>query len=78
MRYKVDMERRLGMDESGGGTITGHTTGPVIGLDSENRPNRPQASTGAATGTAQPPPSSSAPRSFSDDNAGGDDDDIYG
>jgi len=67
MKYKRDMERRLGMEE-GGGEVQ---MGPVVGLDAEQRGGgRPQSSApNAATG--QP-----ATRSFAD-AAAAEDDDIY-
>jgi len=89
MKYKRDMERRLGMEE-GGGEIN---MGPVIGLDSERRG---QQNTGQSTGTSNnannntnnrptantsapiiTQPTTSAPRAFDDAAAGADDDDIY-
>ena len=83
MKYKRDMERRLGMDEGGGGEVQ---MGPVVGLDAENR-NRPlPGSIGSGggprdTSTTIPPPASQsgaapAARSFGDADAG-EDDDIY-
>jgi len=64
MRYKVDMERRLGMDE-------GQPT-RVIGLDPESR-SAASASTSSSNGMANGP---SSVRSFADD-AANDDDDLY-
>jgi len=62
MKYKRDMERRLGMEE-GGGDVT------IVGLDSERRPGQAPAPTAAA-------PQTSA-RQFGDDHAAEEDDDIY-
>jgi len=70
MKYKRDMERRLGMEEEG-------AAGPqrVVGLDPESRMG---AGSGAATGHAQAQPAqNAAPRTFNDAGAGDDDDDIY-
>lgn len=90
MKYKRDMERRLGMDdnESSGGQPT-----RVIGLDAENRHQTNAAnmpSTGGAavgrpapaanaTPAAAPAATNAAPRTFNDAGAAGgdDDDDIY-
>jgi len=83
MKYKRDMERRLGMDEGKAGSHV-----PVVGLDAENRSRAggaPAASSGGGGGSAPsssntsqsaPAPAAAAPRSFGD---GGDDndDDIY-
>jgi len=68
MKYKRDMERRLGMEE-GGGEVQ---MGPVVGLDAEHR-GRPQSAAPPTTsaGGAQP-----AARSFADAGAN-EDDDIY-
>ena len=80
MKYKRDMERRLGMDEGAGGEMH---MGPVVGLDAENRGRPMPGSIGSGGGprdlsTTIPPPSqTSAPaaRSFGDADEG--DDDIY-
>ena len=81
MKYKRDMERRLGMDEGAGGEVA--QMGPVVGLDAENR-NRPlPGSIGSGGGprdmsTTIPPASQSgAARSFGDAEADAGDDDIY-
>jgi transitional endoplasmic reticulum ATPase len=77
MKYKRDMERRLGMDEG----KQGHT--PVVGLDAENRHGGPAANapTGSSSSSApQAAPTVAAPaaaRSFGDAGGGDDDDDIY-
>lgn len=72
MKYKRDMERRLGMDDDA-------VAGPparVIGLDAENRQGG-----GAAPAAAAPvfAGADAAPRTFNDAGAAGadDDDDIY-
>jgi transitional endoplasmic reticulum ATPase len=90
MKYKRDMERRLGMDEGKQGDQV------VVGLTAENRPSRP-AAFGNASGPSQPPnqntpstssnnsttsgatapPTTGAARNFQED-AADDDDDIYG
>jgi len=64
MKYKRDMERRLGMEE-GGGDVT------IVGLDSERRPGQVPV---AASTTAAP---QSSARQFGDDHAAEEDDDIY-
>ena len=82
MKYKRDMERRLGMDEGAGGEMT---MGPVVGLDAESRSRPIPGSIGSGGGardlsTTIPPASqSSAPaaRSFGDAGGAEDDDDIY-
>ena len=54
MKYKRDMERRLGMDEGAGGEMH---MGPVVGLDAENR-GRPlpgAIGSGGEGGTSAPP-----------------------
>jgi len=80
MKYKRDMERRLGMDEGKAGSHV-----PVVGLDAENRGRAagpPAASGGGAapssSNTSQSAPATNAPaaRSFGD-AAEDDDDDIY-
>ena len=66
MRYKRDMERRLGMDDiesSDAGRAVGEEK--VVGLDKEVRPNRSTAAPAAAA----------APRAFAEE--ADDDDDIY-
>jgi transitional endoplasmic reticulum ATPase len=68
MKYKRDMERRLGMDE--GGSEAAHA--PVIGLDAENRGNRSNLSAPVRPEISNPP----ASRTFAD-AAADDDDDIY-
>ena len=82
MKYKRDMERRLGMDE-GGGEVQ---MGPVVGLDAESRSRPLPGSIGSGggprdTSTTIPPASqagaASAPRSFGDAGADDADDDIY-
>jgi len=76
MKYKRDLERRLGMEE--GAAEVNVSQGPVIGLDPENRAGRsapaPVAS-GPSGGSA--PTSAAAPRSFADQGAANPDDDIY-
>jgi len=67
MKYKRDMERRLGMEE-GGGDVT------IVGLDSERRPG--QAPPAASTSTAASGAPASA-RQFGDEPAAEEDDDIY-
>jgi len=67
MKYKRDMERRLGMEE-GGGEVQ---MGPVVGLDAEQR-GRPQSSAPPTSSGSQPP----AARSFADAGTN-EDDDIY-
>lgn len=73
MKYKRDMERRLGMDDD-----VGAPPARVIGLDAENR----GVGAGAAPQAAAPqaaPAGAAAPRTFNDAGAAGDDDDdIYG
>ena len=67
MKYKRDMERKLGMDEMA-------NAAPVVGLDSEVRPG---AGAGAAGATGGAP----AARNFGTvaaDDDDDDDDDIYG
>ena len=81
MKYKRDMERRLGMDEGAGGEMH---MGPVVGLDAENRGRPLPGAIGSGGGardlsTTIPAPSqASAPaaRSFGDAGAE-EDDDIY-
>ena len=83
MKYKRDMERRLGMDEgAGAGEMQ---MGPVVGLDAENR-NRPApGAIGSGGGprdlsTTIPPASQAgapAARSFGDAGAEDEDDSIY-
>jgi len=80
MKYKRDMERRLGMDEGAGAEIS---QGPVVGLDAEDR-RRPIPASGGSTTTAggtatsdTQPSNTAASRSFAD-APGDDDDDIYG
>ena len=71
MKYKRDMERRLGMDDD---APAGAAPARVIGLDAENRH-------GAAPAAAAPvfAGADAAPRTFNDAGAAGadDDDDIY-
>lgn len=72
MKYKRDMERRLGMDDDA-------PSGPparVIGLDAENRHGAPQA---APAQQAAPAAGGAAPRTFNDGGDGAEDpeDDIY-
>jgi len=65
MRYKVEMERRLGMDDEGGGAAPTR----VVGLDAERRDGAPGGAGAAPAGA----------RSFADEPAAAeDDDDIYG
>jgi len=67
MKYKRDMERRLGMEE-GGGDVT------IVGLDNERRPGQapaPTSSTSTAAGTQ------GSARQFGDEPAAEEDDDIY-
>jgi len=72
MKYKRDMERRLGMDEGGAAEIA---MGPVVGLDAEvrggSRPAAPQSNSSAPASSAAP-----AARNFGDAPAD-EDDDIY-
>jgi len=68
MKYKRDMERRLGMEE-GGGDVT------IVGLDNERRPGQPPpppASTQASTSAA----AQGSARQFGDEQTT-EDDDIY-
>ena len=81
MKYKRDMERRLGMDEGAGGEMT---MGPVVGLDAENRGRPAPGAIGSGGGardlsTTIPPPSAGAgaPASRSFGDAEAEDDDIY-
>jgi transitional endoplasmic reticulum ATPase len=77
MRYKRDLERKLGMEEGGQMIDSNAPRAPVIGLDAERRPgqNPPSAGTGAATSSSVAPASGNpSVRTFTD-NA--DDDDIY-
>jgi len=53
--YKRDLERRLGMDESGGEIIESKS-GPVIGLEPEIRPPRGGAAGGGGGGAGGAPP----------------------
>jgi len=78
MKYKRDLERRLGMDENG--ELVEQKQGPVIGLDAEIRPGR----TGGVSAPAVPAPAAAppagaapaaAPRSFGDEAP--EDDSIY-
>jgi len=78
MKYKRDMERKMGMDEL-------KTQAPVVGLHAEERNNRgshapaptaPSSSSAAPRPTAPAPVSSAAPRDFAA-AAEDDDDDIY-
>jgi len=81
MKYKRDLERRLGMDE-GGGEIIEQKSGPIIGLEPERRPAPGAPSGGAPARTPAPaapaatptPAAPAAPRTF-DDSA--QDDSIY-
>jgi transitional endoplasmic reticulum ATPase len=77
MRYKRDLERKLGMEEGGAAMIDSTARAPVIGLDPERRGNN-QAPAGntQSSSSSTPAPAQSGPsvRSFTD-NA--DDDDIY-
>jgi len=65
MKYKRDMERRLGMEE-GGGDVT------IVGLDSERRPGQAPATSSTAAAPAQ-----GSTRQFGDEPAAEEDDDIY-
>jgi transitional endoplasmic reticulum ATPase len=65
MKYKRDMERRLGMEE-GGGDVT------IVGLDNERRPGQAPTPASTASGGAQP-----SARQFGDEPAAEEDDDIY-
>jgi len=69
MKYKRDLERRLGMEE-GGPAINGADR--VVGLDPEERAGRRQA----AMGNVPPPASNAASRTFTDETTD-DSDDIY-
>jgi hypothetical protein len=79
MKYKRDLERRLGMDESG--EIIEQKIGPVIGLEPEIRPGRsggaaPAAPAAPAPAAAAPSATpAAAPRSFGDEAP--EDDSIY-
>jgi len=83
MKYKMDLERRLGMDE-GGGEIIEQKSGPVIGLDPERRPGAGGstgggagaggAGAGSASGTSAP---TSAPTTRTFDEGSADDNSIY-
>jgi len=80
MKYKRDLERRLGMDEGGGEIIEQKSSGPIIGLEPERRPGggaslsptpvvpTPTPTTGGGGGTP-------APRTF--DEPTPEDDSIY-
>jgi transitional endoplasmic reticulum ATPase len=76
MKYKRDMERRLGMDDDA------PQQARVIGLDAENRhAGGAPAASAAPVAAAAPAPAGgdAAPRTFNDAGAAGgdDDDDIY-
>lgn len=77
MKYKRDMERRLGMDDD---AVAGAPPARVIGLDAENRQGGGAAPAPAQQQVPQAAAGSAAPRTFNDaaPAAGeGDDDDIY-
>lgn len=76
MKYKRDMERRLGMDDDA--AAAGGAPSRVIGLDSENR-GMGHSQQSAAAPAAAPAAGTAAPRTFNDAAAAGgdDDDDIY-
>jgi len=77
IKYKRDLERRLGMDE-GGGEVIESKSGPIIGLEPEIRPGRSTQPTATPAPTSTPStsaPSSQPARSFGDDGA--DDESIY-
>jgi len=79
MRYKRDLERKLGMEEGGAAMIDSTAPrAPVIGLDPERRPGGQSAPAGntqsSSSSTTAPAQSNPSVRSFAD-NA--DDDDIY-
>ena len=76
MKYKRDMERRLGMDDDAPGAAPAR----VIGLDAENRQGGGAAAPAQQQQVPQAAAGSAAPRTFNDaaPAAGeGDDDDIY-
>jgi len=68
MKYKRDMERRLGMEE-GGGDVT------IVGLDSEQRPGSSQQRPAAPASSSAPPAAQPSSRDFGGSNDN--DDDIY-
>jgi hypothetical protein len=72
MKYKRDIERRLGMDENG--EIIEQKTGPVIGLEPEIRPGRSTAPVVTAPAPTPAAPAA-APRSFGEEAP--EDDSIY-
>jgi len=86
MKYKRDMERKLGMDEGNATMIdSGAGHAGVIGLDPERRPGRapvgatnptptPAVGSGSGATPAAAPAPAPAVRTFADDGA---DDDIY-
>lgn len=75
MKYKRDMERRLGMDDD----APGGAPQRVIGLDAEVRHGGAGGAPAGSALTAAPAGGDAAPRTFNDDAAAGgdDDDDIY-
>ena len=80
MKYKRDMERRLGMDEGAGGEMH---MGPVVGLDAENRGRPAPGAIGSGGGprdlSTTIPAQAGAPaaRSFGDAAEDDDTDGIY-
>lgn len=73
MKYKKDMERRLGMEE-GGGDVSISGTARVVGLDPEVRHH--SSAPVSAPAPAAAPAAGGAPRTFADSADA--DDDIYG
>jgi len=69
MKYKRDMERRLGMDDDA------PQQARVIGLDAEVRPGAAAAAPAPAAAAPAPAAGAAAPRTFNDAGAGGADDD---